>query len=87
MARAEIPKKYPSIITFSTENMDKELWKCESESISWGYITDEHGEAITLSAMERWKSGRFRRTTKEIRQFDNKKAEELELVFDNFGCG
>ena len=32
-----------------------EFWKCEGESIRWGYITDEHQNAITLSAMERWK--------------------------------
>ena len=28
--------------------------------------------------MERWKKGRFKRTFKELSQFDNKKPEELE---------
>ena len=47
-----------------------------------GYIRDEHRNAITLSAMERWKRSRFRRTIKELSQFDNKKPEELESEFD-----
>ena len=34
--------------------------------------------------MERWKKRRFRRTAKELSQFDNKKQEELESEFDNF---
>ena len=64
--------------------MDKEFWKWEGESSRWGYITDEHRNAITLSAMERWKNGRFKRTIKELSQFDNKKPEELESGFDHF---
>ena len=43
-----------------------------------GYITDEQQKAISLSAMERWKNGRFKSTMKEIRQFDNQKPEELD---------
>ena len=39
---------------------------------------------MILSAMERWKNGRFKRTIKELNQFDNKKAEELESEFDHF---
>ena len=46
-------------------------------------MTDEHRNAIILSATERWKNGRFKRTTKELSQFDNKKPEELSL----FGPG
>ena len=34
--------------------------------------------------MERWKNGRFKRTIKELSQFDNKKPEELESEFDHF---
>ena len=49
-----------------------------------GYITDQHRNAITLSAMERWKKGRFERTIKKLSQFDNKKPEELESEFDHF---
>ena len=45
---------------------------------------DEHRNAITLSAMERWKKDRFKRTIKELSQFDNKKPEELESEFDHF---
>ena len=48
-----------------------------------GYLTDEPN-AITLSAMERWKNGRFKRTIKELSQFDNKKQEKLESEFDDF---
>ena len=48
------------------------------------YLTDEHRNAITLSAMESWRKGRFKRTIKELSQFDNKKPEELELEFDHF---
>ena len=40
--------------------------------------------AITLSAMERWRKGRFKRTIKELNQFDDKKSEELESEFDHF---
>ena len=47
-------------------------------------IADEHRNAITLSAMQRWKKGRFKRTIKELSQFDNKKPEELESEFDHF---
>ena len=34
--------------------------------------------------MERWKNGRFKRTIKELSQFDNKKQEELESEFEHF---
>ena len=34
--------------------------------------------------MERWEKGRFKRTIKELSQFDNKKPEELESEFDHF---
>ena len=34
--------------------------------------------------MERWKKGRFKRTIKELSQFDTKKPEELESEFDHF---
>ena len=34
--------------------------------------------------MERRKKGRFKRTIKELSQFDNKKPEELESEFDHF---
>ena len=34
--------------------------------------------------MERWKKGRFKRTIKEVRQFDNKKPKESESEFDHF---
>ena len=34
--------------------------------------------------MERWKKGRFKRTTKELSQFDDKKPEEFQLEFDHF---
>ena len=46
-----------------------------------GYIADEHRNAITLSAIERWKKGRF---IKELSQFDNQKPEEVESEFDHF---
>ena len=39
---------------------------------------------MTFSAMERWKKGRFKRTIKELSQFDNKKPGELESEFDHF---
>ena len=64
--------------------MGKEFRKLEGESSRWVYITDEHGNAITLSAMERWKIGRFKRTIKELSQLDNGKPEELESEFDHF---
>ena len=44
--------------------------------------TSKHN--LTLSAMERWRKGRFNRTIKEISQLDNKKPEELESEFDHF---
>ena len=47
-------------------------------------MTDEHRNAITLSAMERWKRDRSKGTIKELSQFDNKKPEELESEFDHF---
>ena len=34
--------------------------------------------------MERWKKGRFKRTVKELSQFDNKNPEELVSEFDHF---
>ena len=34
--------------------------------------------------MERWKKGWFKRTIKELSQFDNKNPEELESEFDHF---
>ena len=34
--------------------------------------------------MERWQKGRFKRTIKELSQFDNKRPEELESEFDHF---
>ena len=52
-----------------------------------GYITDEHQNAITLSAMERWKKRGFKEfkgTIKELSQFADKKPEELESEYDNF---
>ena len=49
-----------------------------------GGMTEEHRNAITLSAMEGWKNGRLERTIKESSQFDNKKPEELESEFDQF---
>ena len=54
------------------------------KAVDWGYMKDEHRDAITLSAMERWKQDRFKRTIKELSQFDNKKPEELESGFDHF---
>ena len=54
------------------------------KAVDWGYMTDELQNAITLSGMERWKKDRFKRTIKEISQFDNKKSEELEPEFDQF---
>ena len=47
-------------------------------------MTDEHLNAITLSAMEGWKNGRLKRTIEELSQFDNKKPEELQSEFDHF---
>ena len=55
------------------------------QEVDWGYMTDELQYAITLSAMERWKKDRFKRTIKEVSQFDNKKPEELQSEFDHFG--
>ena len=37
-----------------------------------------------MSAMERWEKGRFKRTIKELSEFDDKKSEELESKFDHF---
>ena len=34
--------------------------------------------------METWKNGRFKRTIKELSQFDNKKPEELQSESDHF---
>ena len=48
------------------------------------YITNEHRNAIILSAIERWKKGRFKRTIKELSQFDNKKPENFQSEFDHF---
>ena len=62
-----------SILKNWTKNFGNEMVK----AIDWGYMTDEPQNAITLSAMERWKKDLFTRTIKEISQFDNKKPEEL----------
>ena len=43
--------------------------------VDWGYLTDEHRNAITLSTIERWEKGQFKRTIKELSQFDNKKLD------------
>ena len=51
------------------------------KAVDWGYMIDE---LRNLSAIERWKKDRFKRTIKEISQFDNKKPEELESEFDHF---
>ena len=53
------------------------------KAVDVGYI-DEHQNAITLSAMERWKKDRFKRTIKKLNQLDNKKPEELESEFDHY---
>ena len=34
--------------------------------------------------MERWKKGRFKRTIKELSQFDNKMPDEFESEYDHF---
>ena len=34
--------------------------------------------------MERWKNERFKKSIKELSQFDNKKPDELESEFDHF---
>ena len=47
-------------------------------------MTDEHENAITLSAMEGWKNGRLKRTIKKLIQMDNKKPEDLESEFGHF---
>ena len=52
--------------------------------VDWGYMTDEHPNATILSAMERWKKDRFKRTINGLSQFDNKKPEELESEFGHF---
>ena len=72
-------------LTLSIENVNKEFWKCEDESIRWGYITDEHRKAITLlSHGEIEKKSRLKRTVKERIQFNNKNPGELE---SNLCCG
>ena len=57
-------------LILSIENVNKKFWKWNDECSRWGYMTDEHRNAITLSAMEGWK----------ISQVDNKKPEELSLT-------
>ena len=47
-------------------------------------MTDEHQNAITLSAIKEWKNGRLKRTIKQLSQFDKKKPEELESELDHF---
>ena len=64
--------------------MDKEFWKGDGESSGWGYMTDDHRNAITLAAIEDWKNGRLKRIIKELSQFDDKKPEDLESEFDHF---
>ena len=54
-------------LTLSIEGVDREFWKCDGEGSRWEYITDEHRNATTLSAMERWKKRRYKRTIKELR--------------------
>ena len=54
------------------------------KAVDLGYMTDELRNTITLSAMERWKKDRFKRTIQEINQFDNRKLEELQSEFDHF---
>ena len=49
----------------------------------WGYITDKHRKAKTLSVMKRWKNCKFKRTVKERRYSDNKNAEKLDSKFEN----
>ena len=61
--------------------MEKEFWKCREKVKA----VDEHRNAITLSAMERWKKKvDLKEPMKELSQFDNKKREELESEFDHF---
>ena len=50
-----------------TKSFGNAKMKAVDGVILMGYITDEHRNAITLSAMERWKQRRFRRTIKEFR--------------------
>ena len=66
-------------LTLSIENVDKKCWKWDGENSRWGckYMTEEHRNAITLSAMEGWKNGRLKRTIKELSQFDNKSQRSL----------
>ena len=47
-------------------------------------MTDEHRNAITLSAREGSKNGRLKIIIKELRQLDNKKPEDLESEFGHF---
>ena len=54
------------------------------KAVDLGCMTDELRNAITLSAMERWKKDQFKRTIKEISHIDNKKPEELESEFYHF---
>ena len=44
------------------------------KAVDWGYMTYEHRNAITLSAMEGGKNS----------QLDNEKPEEVESKFDHF---
>ena len=59
-----------SLLKMWTKSFGNEMVK----AVDWGYMTDELRNAITLSAMERWKKDQFKRTIKKINQFDNKKA-------------
>ena len=69
-----------SLLKTWTKSFGNEMMK----AVDWGYMTNELRNAITLSAMERWKKNRFERTINEISQFDNKKPEKLESEFDHF---
>ena len=44
-------------------------------------LTSKRNNIVSHGEMEK---GRFKRTIKELCQFDNKKPEELELRFDHF---
>ena len=60
------------------------LFHVVESKIYLGRQTFEIIAICELSAMERWKKSRFKRTIKELSQFNNKKPEELESEFDHF---
>ena len=49
-----------------------------------GYITDEHRNAMTFSAIDRWKKVDLKEPIKEFSQIDTNKPEELQSEFDDF---